>query len=108
MGRNAELLALQKEVLLARSKLQRLRLAHELGILREQVRLPRGMAFVQSSQVRAFGFGALLLLLGRSRLGRLVRIAAVVTAGVKLARELGVRRAPPPATAAAGSPPAPR
>ena len=87
MSEGAEVLALRKEVLLARSSLLRLKAASELGTLRETLTLPRtAMSVVASPRALSVLFGVLLLMAGRGRIAKLLRIAAGVAAIVKLAR----------------------
>lgn len=100
MNSERKLLALRKDVLVARSSLLRLRAAADVQRLRESVSCAhvRG-AIATSPAARSALFGALLLVAGGQRLARWVRMAAVglavakaATAVVRLARE----PAPPP------------
>lgn len=99
MTSSRELLALRKEVLVARAALQRHKIGHDLDLLREDLRWPRAVAAIASSPpVRSALFGVLLLVVGGGRLARLVRAAAGLVAIVKLAG-MFARHAPdhPPA-----------
>jgi hypothetical protein len=99
------MLALRKEVLLARGSLQRLRLAQEAGALRESLRWPRaGAAIVQSLPVRSAIVGLLLGVAGHSRAIRWLTLAAVLLRfGRRLLRRFASGAAPP---APAAEPPA--
>jgi len=82
-----ELLALQKDLLVARGALQRLRILQEAAALGESFRGPKTLlAVAASTPVRTALFGLLLLVAGRGRVARGVSIAAVVIALAKLAR----------------------
>lgn len=97
MNSSRELLALRKELLVARASLQRLKVGHELDALRESLRWPRAVAAVAASApVRSMLFGLLLLVLGRGRVASLVRAAAGAVALVKLVG-MFTRHAPQPA-----------
>jgi hypothetical protein len=89
MSSGRELLALRKEVLVARSSLQRLRIARDLGALRESLRWPQAAAAIAGSPPgRSVLFAALLLLARRGRLVRLVRGIAMGVAVARLVRLL--------------------
>ena len=84
MGSAPELLALRKEVLVARASLQRLRAGVEIEGLREILRWPRAATSIAASpEGRSMLFGLLLLVAGRTRAGRIVRWAG---AGVLVAK----------------------
>lgn len=86
MNSPRELLALRKEVLVARASLQRLKVGHELEALREGMRWPRAVAAIATSPpVRSLLFGLLLLVVGRGRVARLVRLGAGAVALAKVA-----------------------
>jgi hypothetical protein len=105
MSSASELLALRKEVLLARSSLQRLKIARDAGALRESLRWPRAAAAVVASpQGRSVLFGALLLLAGRGRFARLVRGTAAIVGLGRLAWVLTHQGHPPDPGVAASAP----
>jgi hypothetical protein len=80
-----ELLALHKEVLVARSSLQRLKIGRDVDALRESLQWRRALGTAASMpQVRSLLFGVLLLAAGRGRLARMVRMAATALAVAKL------------------------
>jgi hypothetical protein len=85
-------------MLLARGSLQRLKIGLELDALRASLRWPRvAEAILASPQGRSASIGLLLLLVGRGRLARLVRVVAGALALVKLAGALSrLPRAPSP------------
>jgi hypothetical protein len=84
---------MRKQVLLARSSLYRLRMSHEIGAVRESARWPRiGIALASSPAGRAALFGLLApMIIGRGRMARLVRGAAIALAVAKLARSAAAR-----------------
>ncbi|MGZ5039731.1 MAG: hypothetical protein ACXWBQ_03235 [Usitatibacter sp.] len=87
-------------MLVARASLQRLKVSRELDALRESLRWPRAVAAVAASApARSVLFGALLLVLGRGRVAKLVRVAAGAVALVKL---VGMFTRPAPQNAAVG------
>lgn len=100
---------MRKELLLARSSVQRLRIAHEVDALRRSLHWPRaGLALAALPPVRSALFGLMVGLAGRSRTARLVRGAALAMLAVKLAaglaRKRGAATRPP---ASIGSPSGP-
>ncbi|HXS52443.1 MAG TPA: hypothetical protein VN782_07925 [Usitatibacter sp.] len=91
--RRQKLLELRREVLVARSAMLRLRAAGEIEALRESVTLPGLVGSVASSgPARSMLFGTLLVVLGGTRLSRMLRLAAGIVAGARLVRFL-VRQA---------------
>jgi hypothetical protein len=89
-----ELLADRKALLLARSSLYRLSLAREAGLLRESLQW-RNLASsaTHSGALRPLVFGALMLVAGRSRLARVLGVAARIVAIVKTVQALrGIAR----------------
>ena len=89
MSREADLLALRKQVLVARSSFLRLKAAAEVQSVRESLTFREiGGAMAASSGVRSALFGSLLLLAGSRGLGKLVRMAGVVLALVRGATAL--------------------
>jgi hypothetical protein len=92
-----ELLALRREVLVARSSLQRLKIGRDVDALRESLQWPRALRAVTSTpQGRSLLFGMLLLVTGSGRLARMVRMAAAALAVAKLGAML-LRAAKAPA-----------
>jgi len=103
-----ELLALRKEVLVARASLQRLKIGSELEALREDLRWPRAVAAIATSRaIRSALFGGLLILAGRGRAARLVRAAAAVAALIKTAGWFAHRTPVATGDEEAGVPPQP-
>ncbi len=96
------MLALRKEVLLARSALQRLTLARDVQALREGLRWPRAAAAIASSPAsRSLLLGALVLLAGRGRIARLLRNVGLALGVARLGVALFAHsRASQPPTAA--------
>jgi hypothetical protein len=89
MSREADLLALRKEVLVARSSFLRLKAAAEAQSVRESLTFREiGGAMAGSSGVRSALFGTLLLVAGSRGLGKLVRMAGVAVALVRGATAL--------------------
>ncbi|HEX7559981.1 MAG TPA: hypothetical protein VF386_12330 [Usitatibacter sp.] len=88
-GGGRELLADRKALLLARSSLYRLSLAREGELLRESLRW-RNLASSarHSGALRPLVFGALLLMAGRSRLARVLGVAARIIAIMKTVQAL--------------------
>ncbi len=108
MNSARELLALRKEVLVARASLQRLKIGAELEALREDLRWPRAVVAIATSRpVRSALFGALLILAGRGRAARLVRTAAAVAALFKMAGWFAQRTPAAAGEGEAGGPPQP-
>ena len=88
-----ELLALRREVLVARASLQRATIAREVEELRGSLRWPQAAASIAASPLaRSLAFGALVLVVGRGRLARLVRLAAAAVGALKLASALARRK----------------
>lgn len=105
MSSRRELLALRKDVLVARAALQRAAIAHEVGGLRASVRWPRSP--VASAPIgRSLLLGVLLLFAGRRRVTRFVRLAAGALAVAKLAAVVRAQRRPA-STAVTPAPPEP-
>jgi hypothetical protein len=89
MSREGDLLALRKEVLVARSSFLRLKAAAEARSVRESLTFREiGGAMAASSGVRSALFGALLLVAGSRGLGKLVRMAGLALALVRGASAL--------------------
>ena len=104
MNSAAELLALRKQVLVARSAMLRLRAARDVQALRESLACPRVAASIAGSAPgRSALFGALLLLAGGRRLARFVRLTAVAVTVARVAWVVARRVAQPRATSAASS-----
>jgi len=77
MSREPELLALRKEMLIARASVERVRMAHQLGTLHEELRpgrLARGV--LGSARTHAMLLGLLPLLVRRGPMGRWARRAS--------------------------------
>lgn len=100
-----EVLALRKQVLLARASLQRLQVAAQVDSLRQGLRIPRVASTVLATpQGRSIAIGAVLFLARRFRMLKVARIAIVAFGAAKLARSIlgdrslasffGERRAP--------------
>ena len=103
MSSGRELLALRKELLVARSTMLRLKAAREAQALRESLTLRQMAASLRESpQARSALFGALLLALGGSRLRRMLRLAAFAV-GVARAVSAFTRLAARRPAGAAGS-----
>jgi hypothetical protein len=105
MSESDELLALRKEVLVARSALCRLRIGRDVAAVRDSLSLPKaGAAIAGSHGGRAMALGLLVSGLGSGRVARIIALAgrALVIARVALAVAGMVRRAPdtPPDRAA--------
>ena len=89
MSREAQLLALRREVLVARSAFLRLKIAAEAQSVRESLTFREiGGAMAGSSGIRSALFGTLLLVAGSRGLGKLVRMAGVAVALVRGATAL--------------------
>ncbi|HZZ94328.1 MAG TPA: hypothetical protein VFE23_17335 [Usitatibacter sp.] len=94
MSRSLELLALEKQLLVTRASVQRLRIAQQLGALREEARLPR-LARQVAGSPRAQGalFTLLVAVAGRrGRVGHWLRAAALAVSVARFARSM-LRRA---------------
>lgn len=101
MSHARELLVLKKELLVARASMERLRMAHQLGALREELRPARMVrGFLGSSGFRATVLGLVPLLLRGGRAGRWARRASLAFTVARTVMGL-VRR---PAAPAAGTP----
>jgi hypothetical protein len=92
MNESREILALRKDLLVARAQLQRLKIARQVGELRASLSWRNAAATLTSSPGRSLGFGLLLLLAGRSKVANLVRIAAGVVALAKVAGAFATTR----------------
>jgi hypothetical protein len=107
MNGPAELLALQKEVLLARSSLCRLKIRRDMGRMRESLSFG-GVAsgIAASGTARELAVGLLLTGLGGRRVSRVVAFAGrvLVVARIALAAFGMVRPGPKPAEARAEPP----
>jgi len=92
MSRDRELAALRKEVLVARASLERMRVAHQLGVLHEELRPARvARSVLGSARTHAMLLGLVPLLLRRGRAGRWARRASL---GLSVARTvIGLMRA---------------
>ncbi len=89
VSESRQVLALRKEVLVARSALLRLKAASELAALRECLTLPRAALSIAASRpARSAVLGLVLWAAGRGKIARAVRIAAGVIALAKLAATL--------------------
>ena len=89
MSKEAELLALRKQLLVTRVAVQRLRIARELHTLREYARWPRlAASFLASTQARSLLATLLMMMARRTRLARVARIAAVVVVLAQIARTI--------------------
>lgn len=100
MSKQTELLALQREVLLARSSLCRLKIQRDAIRLRQSVSLRQvGTAIAGSAPTRELVLGLLLSGLGGSRVSRVIAFASrgLVIARIALAA-IGMLRPTPPAT----------
>lgn len=85
MNESREILALRKDLLVARAQLQRLKIAREVGELRASLNWRNAASTLTSSPGRSLFFGLLLLVAGRSKVANLVRIAAGAVALAKVA-----------------------
>ena len=101
MNRERQLLALRKEVLVARSTMLRLRATRDAQLLRASFTL-RGVAasIRESPQARSVLFGGLLLAFGGRRLRRVLHVAAIAVAVAKAFSLLGRSGGPRSASAA--------
>lgn len=103
MNKSAELLALQKEVLLARSSLCRLKIRRDMGRMRESLSFGAvAPGIAASGPARELALGLLLSGLGGRRVSRVVAFAgrALVFARIALAA-FGMLRSTQPAPGAA-------
>ena len=91
MNESREILALRKDLLIARAQLQRLKIAREVGDLRAGLNWRNAVTTFTSSPGRSLFFGLLLLVAGRSKLANLVRIAAGAVALAKVAGVFATR-----------------
>jgi hypothetical protein len=99
MSRSLELVALRKELLVTRASVQRLRLAHQMGVLREELRLPRlAKGAMSSTAARGAIWPLVLMVAGRGRLGRWLRGAALAMSVAAMASRFmhGAARASSP------------
>ena len=87
MSKKLESLAARKQLLVAQSTLYRLQLVHESRVLRRSLFTPRtALSVATSAPVRPLIFSALLLVVGRGRLARLIRGAMMILTVVKVVR----------------------
>lgn len=86
MSESAELLAIRKDLLVARSSLYRLRIGRDVAGLRASVSLGSvGSAIAGSGTAREMVLGLLLAGAGRGRISRLVRLASRTLVIVRVA-----------------------
>jgi hypothetical protein len=110
MNPSAELLALQKDVLLARSSLCRLKIRRDVARVRESVSIGHvGTAIAGSAPARELLLGLLFSGIGGRRVSRVIAFAsrALVIARVALAA-FGMLRSAPQAAPAPEASPAPQ
>jgi hypothetical protein len=94
-------IAARKQLLIARSRLHRLQIQHELQSLRRSLVRPMTVLSIAASPpVRPLLFSALMFVLGRGRLSRLLRRAMTAMTIVKIVRAAsgmfgGPQRRPP-------------
>lgn len=93
MSESREILALRKDLLVARAQLQRLKIAEQAGQLRRGLNWRNAATTFTSSPGRSLVFGLLLLVAGRSKVANVVRIAAGAVALVKVAGVFAARSA---------------
>jgi len=101
MSDRDDVLALQKEVLLARSALCRLRIHRDVLQLRQGLTFARaGTALAGSAPLREIALGLAATGFGGGRVSRFIALAgrAVVIARLALALYRTARAAPPPST----------
>jgi hypothetical protein len=80
-------LAARKQLLVARSRLHRLQVQHEVRLLRQSLARPMtALSVATSPSVRPLLLGALTFMVGRGRLMRLVRRAMTALTVIKVAR----------------------
>ena len=104
MSRASEELALRKQLLVMRASVQRLRTAQLMGVLHEELRMPRlATSALRSRAVRSMLIAAVALVAGRTRVARVLRMATVVLGAASLARQWSAQRDAP---GAGGAPPA--
>ncbi|MGZ5038740.1 MAG: hypothetical protein ACXWG1_02980 [Usitatibacter sp.] len=90
---NRRELAERKALLLARSSLYRLTLARDMTTLHESLHWRNLLASARhSGSWRPLALGALLLVVGRGRIGGIIGIAARALAVVKMVRAVLARR----------------
>lgn len=87
MNESREILALRKDLLVARAQLQRLKISRQVGELREGLNWRNAATTLTTSPSRALLFGLLLLVAGRGRMASLLRIGAGVMALAKVFRK---------------------
>ena len=97
MNDRAGILAMRKELLLARSSLCRLKIRGEVEGIRSHLSWARaGVAIAGAVPVRAFAFSLALGALGRGRLARFVRLAGRALVVARLATvAVALFRTPP-------------
>ena len=94
-------LAARKELLLARSRLHRLELQHEARSLKRALFTPRSaLALAKSAPARPLLLSALMFVIGRGRLARVVRGAMTALAVLKAVRAASALMPSPRAGAA--------
>jgi len=80
-------LAARKQLLIARSRLHRLQVQHDVRLLRQSLARPlTALSIAASPSVRPLLFSALTFLVGRGRLMRVVRRAMTALTVIKVAR----------------------
>ena len=80
-------LAQRKRLLVARSQLHRLELQHGLGALRHSLTQPKNLlSMATSGPARPLVFGVLMMLVGRGRLGGILRGALMALTVAKAVR----------------------
>jgi hypothetical protein len=94
MSESREVLALRKDLLVARAQLQRLKIARHVGELREGLNWRNAATTFTSSPGRSLFFGLLLLVAGRSKVANVVRIATGAVALAKVAGAFAKRPQP--------------
>jgi hypothetical protein len=87
MNESREILALRKDLLVARAQLQRLKIARQAGELRESLNWRNAATTLATSPSRALVFGLLLLVAGRGRMASVLRIGAGVVALARVLRK---------------------
>jgi len=108
MSREPELLALRKEMLIARASVERVRMAQQLGTLHEELRPGRiARSVLGSARTHAMLLGLLPLLVRRGPMGRWARRASFALSVARTVMGfMGSRReAPSKAARAEGGPP---